>query len=153
MTASKEKLEDLTQSWLRELKKNYLDQNINWVGVYWLESFIDPQKQTSTDLILGPYIGFDTPHTRISLQKGVCGRAIRENQTLNIDDVSKNSEYLSCSLETKSEIVIPIRNSQGKPIGELDIDCKVLNGISKSLEKNLEEQVKLFEKLINPLYY
>ncbi len=126
--------------WLKHLKNNYLGDNYSWVGIYWMENFIHPDCKDSTDLVLGPYIGFETPHTRISLQKGLCGRAIRENKTLNIDNVQSSPEYLSCSIETKSEIVIPLRLSDGTPFGELDVDAKTLSAFSPELEKILEEE-------------
>jgi putative methionine-R-sulfoxide reductase with GAF domain len=142
------KLEEQTLTWLKNLKEKHLDKNASWIGVYWLESFIDPSQKNSTDLILGPYIGFETPHVRISLQSGLCGRAIRENQTLNIPDVLTTPEYLSCSFETKSEIVIPILNKNGSPIGELDIDSKIINGFSRELENKLKSEVHAFEKIL-----
>ena len=42
-----------------------------------------------------------------------------------VDDVSKDNRYLACSIETKSEIVVPIF-ARGKVIGELDIDSHFL---------------------------
>jgi L-methionine (R)-S-oxide reductase len=143
---NKEKIEEQTLSWLKNLKEKLLDENASWVGIYWLESFIDPSRKDSTDLILGPYIGFETPHVRISVNSGLCGRAIRENQTLNIADILTTPEYLSCSFETKSEIVIPILDQRGSPIGELDIDSKIINGFSKDLENRLKSEVHSFEK-------
>ena len=62
-----------------------------------------------------------TPHTRIPLNQGICGAAASSGQTVVVDDVSKDPRYLACSLETKSEIVVPIF-VHGKVVGELDID-------------------------------
>ncbi len=146
-----EKIEQETLKWLKYLKSTVLQSPFgdiySWVGVYWMEGFIAPDT-SSTDLILGSYIGFETPHTRISIQKGLCGRAIRENQTLNIEDVSQNPEYLSCSLETKSEIVIPLRDPSGTPFGELDIDAKILKAFTPQLEEKLNLECDLFSKKI-----
>jgi GAF domain-containing protein len=141
-------INSLAREWLKHLKKNYLGDNYSWVGIYWMESFISPEAKNSTDLVLGPYIGFETPHTRISLQKGLCGRAIRENQTLNIDNVNASPEYLSCSLETKSEIVIPLRMPDGTPFGELDVDAKTLAAFSSDLQKILEQECSEISKKI-----
>ena len=49
-----------------------------------------------------------TPHTRIPLNQGICGAAASSGKTIVVDDVSKDPRYLACSLETKSEIVVPI---------------------------------------------
>ena len=86
----------------------------NWVGVYLLEE---------DELVLGPYVGKPTPHTRIPLNKGICGSAASSGQTLIVDDVNSDPRYLACSLETRSEIVVPIRRlTDGRVLGEIDID-------------------------------
>lgn len=90
----------------------------NWVGFYMLE---DGSPGTPPMLALGPFEGAMTPHTRIPLHQGICGAAASSGKTVVVDDVSKDPRYLACSLETKSEIVVPVfvRN---KVVGELDID-------------------------------
>lgn len=88
----------------------------NWVGFYILEPGAQPPV-----LVLGAFEGAMTPHTRIPLNQGICGAAASSGQTVVVDDVSKDSRYLACSLETKSEIVVPVF-AQGKVVGELDID-------------------------------
>jgi L-methionine (R)-S-oxide reductase len=62
-----------------------------------------------------------TPHTRIPLNQGICGAAASSGKTVVVDDVKKDPRYLACSLETQSEIVVPIF-TRGKVVGELDID-------------------------------
>jgi len=89
----------------------------NWVGFYMLEN----SPGQAPMLVLGPFEGAMTPHTRIPLHQGICGAAASTGQTVIVDDVSKDSRYLACSLETKSEIVVPIF-VRGKVVGELDID-------------------------------
>ncbi len=84
----------------------------NWVGIYLLEG---------DTLVLGPYLGKPTPHTRIPLNQGICGAAASSGRTIIIDDVSSDPRYLACSLETRSEIVVPIARN-GKILGEIDID-------------------------------
>jgi L-methionine (R)-S-oxide reductase len=88
----------------------------NWVGFYMLEPGTIPPV-----LVLGAFEGAMTPHTRIPLHQGICGAAASSGQTVVVDDVSKDSRYLACSLETKSEIVVPVF-AHGKVVGELDID-------------------------------
>lgn len=92
----------------------------NWVGFYMLE------KEGERDmLVLGPFEGTMTPHTRIPLNQGICGAAASSGTTIVIDDVNADSRYLACSLETKSEIVVPVF-VDGKVVGELDIDSHFL---------------------------
>lgn len=88
----------------------------NWVGFYMLEPGAQPPM-----LVLGAFEGAMTPHTRIPLNQGICGAAASTGQTVVVDDVSKDPRYLACSLETKSEIVVPVF-AHGKVVGELDID-------------------------------
>ncbi len=106
--------------------------NYNWVGFYML----DPNDVNV--LVLGPFVGAATPHTRIPLNQGVCGAAVSEGQTVVVDDVNKDSRYLACSLETKSEIVVPVR-VHGKIVGEIDIDSHIAARF-KSEDRELVEQ-------------
>jgi L-methionine (R)-S-oxide reductase len=84
----------------------------SWVGIYLLEG---------DELVLGPFAGKPSPHTRIPLNKGICGAAASQGQTIVVDDVDTDPRYLACSLETRSEIVVPIRK-RDRVVGEIDID-------------------------------
>ena len=84
----------------------------SWVGIYLLDG---------DELVLGPFLGKPSPHTRIPLGRGICGAAATEKQTIIVDDVNSDPRYLACSLETKSEIVVPIMRD-GVVLGEIDID-------------------------------
>ena len=77
------------------------------------------------ELILGPYVGKPSPHIRIKFDSGICGAAVKEGQTVVVDDVNSDPRYLACSLETKSEIVVPIWK-EGKIVAEIDIDSDEL---------------------------
>ena len=96
----------------------------NWVGFYMLEKG-GPQDV----LVLGAFRGTMTPHTRIPLNQGICGAAASTGKTIIVDDVSADSRYLACSLETKSEIVVPVFVDK-KVVGELDIDSHFLAAFS-----------------------
>jgi GAF domain-containing protein len=84
----------------------------SWVGIYLLEG---------QELILGPYRGKPSPHTRIPLHQGICGAAASTKATIIVDDVDADPRYLACSLETRSEIVVPIMRG-ADVLGEIDID-------------------------------
>ena len=88
----------------------------NWVGFYMIDAKSDPPM-----LVLGHNQGAPTPHTRIPLHQGICGAAASSGNTVVVDDVSQDPRYLSCSIETKSEIVAPVFK-HGAVAGELDID-------------------------------
>jgi L-methionine (R)-S-oxide reductase len=83
-----------------------------WVGIYLLEG---------DELVLGPFLGKPSPHTRIPLGRGVCGAAATGKATIIVDDVNADPRYLVCSIETKSEIVVPIMLGDDV-LGEIDID-------------------------------
>ena len=83
-----------------------------WVGIYLLDG---------DELVLGPFLGKPSPHTRIPLGRGICGAAAAEKATIIVDDVNADPRYLACSIETQSEIVVPIM-SGGEVLGEIDID-------------------------------
>ena len=88
----------------------------NWVGFYLLD-----RESAEPVLVLGPFEGAMTPHTRIPLNQGICGAAASTGKTVVVDDVQADPRYLACSLETKSEIVAPVF-AKGRVAGELDID-------------------------------
>jgi GAF domain-containing protein len=83
-----------------------------WVGVYQLQG---------NELLLGPYLGTPSPHARIPLDRGICGAAATARQTIVVDDVNSDERYLACSLETRSEIVVPVMRD-GEVVAEIDVD-------------------------------
>jgi L-methionine (R)-S-oxide reductase len=110
---SAERLMTMIVERLQELLPHY-----NWVGFYLLDEGEDGAEPM---LVLGPYVGAETPHKRIPLHQGICGAAVSSAQTVVVDDVNADPRYLACSIETKSEIVAPVFVN-GKVVGELDID-------------------------------
>jgi GAF domain-containing protein len=110
----------------------------NWVGFYMLEPGAKPPM-----LVLGAFEGAMTPHTHIPLNQGICGAAASSGQTVVVDDVGKDPRYLACSLETKSEIVVPIF-VKGSVVGELDIDSH----FSAAFTKEHQELVQYCAMLV-----
>jgi L-methionine (R)-S-oxide reductase len=106
--------------------------NYNWVGFYML----DPNDDNV--LVLGSFRGASTEHVRIPVTEEICGAAVAQGETVILDDVSKDPKYLACSIETKSEIVVPIR-SNGRIVGEIDIDSHTLNCFGPEERGFLEE--------------
>lgn len=89
-------------------------------------------------LRLGPFRGRPTEHTQIPTGAGVCGRAARVKETVTVEDVTADPEYLACSLETRSEIVVPIMRGN-QVLGEIDIDSDVPAAFSNEDRRFLEE--------------
>jgi len=113
----------------------------NWVGFYMLE------REGGDMLVLGPFKGTMTPHTRIPLNQGICGAAASSGKTIVVDDVNADSRYLACSLETKSEIVVPVF-VRGKVVGELDIDSHFLAAFGPDDRKLCEHAAAVLGKFL-----
>jgi L-methionine (R)-S-oxide reductase len=112
----------------------------NWVGFYMLE-------KNSGILVLGHFKGTITRHTRIPLNQGVCGAAASTGKTIVVDDVRSDPRYLACSLETKSEIVVPVF-VRGKVAGELDIDSHFLAAFGPDDRQLCEHAATLLGKFL-----
>jgi L-methionine (R)-S-oxide reductase len=109
----------------------------NWVGFYML----DPDDPNV--LVLGPFRGAPTEHVRIPVTEGICGAAVAQGETVIVDDVTADPRYLSCSIETRSEIVVPIR-VHGKIVGEIDIDSHDLKAFGAEDRSFLEACAGMF---------
>lgn len=141
MTELKQRLAFILQSPNKDVNDKLLkicqllDKEIeyfNWTGFY----FRNGDKE---ELVLGPYVGAETEHSVIPFGRGICGQVAVSNNTFVVPDVSEESNYLSCSLQTKAEIVVPIIKN-GENIGQIDIDSYTLNPFT-------EEDIALLEWL------
>jgi len=112
----------------------------DWVGFY----LADPN--ADRELVLGPYVGEPTDHVRIPFGRGICGQAAETLKTFVVDDVSAEENYLACSVNVKSEVVVPIMKDDTF-IGELDIDSHVKSGIGEYDRKILEEICNIVTEL------
>ena len=108
-------------------------EGYNWSGIYLLEG---------ETLVLDEYVGEATDHTRIAVGVGVCGTAVAEDKNQVIADVRELSNYLACSLVTRSEIVVLIKK-EGKTLGQIDIDGHEVAAFDKSDEAFLEKLADL----------
>ena len=110
----------------------------SWVGIYQL---------SGEELVLGPFLGRPSPHTRIPLGRGICGAAASSKATIIVDDVNSDSRYLACSLETKSEIVVPVMRGS-EVLAEIDIDSDTPSAFGQRDQQMLEDVAALLaEKL------
>lgn len=104
-----------------------------WCGIYALHGDV---------LRLDAYVGAFTDHTEIPVGRGVCGTAVAENRNQVIADVRALDNYLACSLQTRSEIVVLIRNGD-TILGQIDIDGHVVGTFDQNDEAFLEELAHL----------
>jgi len=104
----------------------------DWVGFY----LVDPEAER--ELVLGPYVGEETDHTRIPFGTGICGQAAETNETFVVQDVDQEDNYLACSIHVKAEIVVPVKKN-GDFVAELDIDSHTRDSLTEDHRKLLEE--------------
>ena len=107
-----------------------------WTGFYRVVTdTTDPAQKGQ--LILGPFQG-PIACTRIPYNKGVCGTAWAQAQTIIVPDVHLFPGHIACSSASKSEIVVPVFKD-GQVFAVLDIDSAELNTFDEIDRKYLEQ--------------
>jgi GAF domain-containing protein len=103
----------------------------DWSGIYLL---------VDGTLVVGPFAGSDEPpeHSRIEVGEGVCGTAVAEDRNQLVEDVRELDNYLACSLSTRSELVVLIREG-GRIVGQFDIDSDERGAFTERDEALLDE--------------
>jgi L-methionine (R)-S-oxide reductase len=103
----------------------------DWSGIYLL---------VDGTLVVGPFAGSEEPpeHSRIEVGDGVCGTAVAEDRNQLVEDVRELDNYLACSLSTRSELVVLIRED-GRVVGQFDIDSDERGAFTQEDEALLEE--------------
>ena len=100
-----------------------------WTGFY---------RVNDEELVLGPFQG-PVACMHIPYGKGVCGTAWQRAETIIVPDVEQFPGHIACSSESKSEIVVPVFDSDGKLMAVLDIDSEHLATFDEVDRKYLEE--------------
>jgi L-methionine (R)-S-oxide reductase len=86
-----------------------------WTGFY---------RVVSPELLrVGPYQG-TLGCLDIQFGRGVCGTAAAERRTIVVPDVERFPGHIACDARSRSEIVVPVINSDGSLIAVLDIDSE-----------------------------
>lgn len=126
----------LTCKLLRENIEHY-----DWVGFYFVNS------KNRNELVLGPFSGEPTEHRRIKFGEGICGQAAEKRDVFIVQDVSMEENYLSCSPDVRSEIVVPIFK-KGEIIGELDIDSHRISAFTENDREFLEKICGMLSRIL-----
>lgn len=103
--------------------------NFFWVGFYIVKN---------NELVLGPFQG-PIACTRIGLGKGVCGTSWKEKKTIIVPNVDEFPGHIACSGDSKSEIVVPVFNSQNEVAMVLDVDSDQLDSFNSTDQQYLEK--------------
>jgi len=107
-----------------------------WTGFYLLQE---------TELVVGPYQG-SLACLKLKKNSGVCWAGINQEASVVVADVDKFPGHIACSPLSKSEIVIPVFDSNNNVVGVLDIDSKELNAFDDLDRVGLEKIVSLIYK-------
>ena len=112
--------------------------NINWIGLYILKN---------NTLYVGPFQG-KVACEKIEMGQGVCGKSLEKGEVLNVKNVKEFEGHIACDPDTKSELCIPLI-FEGKKLGVLDVDSKVVNRFNDYDTKILTEAAKLISKVLS----
>ena len=104
----------------------------HWSGIYLMKDGV---------LVLGPRSA-PAEHERIEVGEGVCGTAVAEDANQLVEDVREVENYLACSINTRSELVVLIRH-EGRIVGQFDIDSDEVGAFGREDEALLEELAEL----------
>ncbi|WWC88409.1 uncharacterized protein L201_003320 [Kwoniella dendrophila CBS 6074] len=125
---------------------------INWCGFYLHPPSHSSASHSNSDspLLLGPYQGRPACLSITPIKgKGVCADAFLSRKTLVVENVEEYPGHIACDGETKSEIVIPLRNDKNLVIGVLDLDSTDLGTFDQEDEKGLERVVEILKNGCN----
>ncbi|MBL0946875.1 GAF domain-containing protein [Brevundimonas sp.] len=90
-----------------------------WTGFYVVDE--DRRAEGVDELVVGPYQG-TLGCLRIPFGRGVCGAAAATGQTQLVEDVHAFPGHIACDSRSASEIVVPVRDGEGRLIAVLDVD-------------------------------
>ncbi|MBR2256429.1 MAG: GAF domain-containing protein [Blautia sp.] len=110
--------------------------DLNWAGFYLIRG---------ERLVVGPFQGRPAC-IHIPVGKGVCGTAVKRNETVLVPDVHAFPGHIACDSASNSEIVVPIHDNSGSVLGVMDIDSPRMDRFSQDDREGLERFVTALEK-------
>jgi L-methionine (R)-S-oxide reductase len=110
-------------------------------GFFWVGFYMVKEGQ----LVLGPFQG-PIACTRINFNRGVCGHCYTTGATVIVPDVEAFPGHIACSSASKSEIVVPVFDTDQNIIAVLDVDSDALDDFSEVDAEWLEKVVGLLCK-------
>ena len=114
-------------------------------GFFWVGFYL----ANGGELVLGPFQG-PLACTRIKFADGVCGHSFSTRQTVVVPNVDEFPGHIACSSASKSEVVVPIFDKAGEPVGVLDVDSDRLNDFSETDARGLERIAAIVTKILSP---
>ncbi|CAN5637534.1 GAF domain-containing protein [soil metagenome] len=107
--------------------------SLNWVGFYFFDG---------RELVVGPFQG-QPACVRIPLDRGVCGKAARTDQTQRVDDVHAVADHIACDAASRSELVVPLL-LEGSLLGVFDLDSPDPARFDVEDQRGLEEIARVY---------
>ena len=114
---------------------------ISWAGIYLVSGH---------ELILNYYKGEKTQYSRIQLGRGICGSALAEATDIIIDDVTKESNYLVRSLDTRSEMVVLIVFDE-HIIGLIDVESEIEGAFNEIDQDHVKKFIEIMIQQLRAL--
>ncbi|MYM73231.1 GAF domain-containing protein [Duganella sp. FT109W] len=108
---------------------------LNWAGFYFLKG---------DELVLGPFQG-KPACIRIKKGRGVCGTTVVEGKAIVVPDVHAFPGHIACDVNSRSELVVPVRGPDGAIVGVFDLDSPLPNRFDQTDADGIEALVKLLE--------
>ncbi len=102
---------------------HHSDDRFNWTGFY---------RVTEPEVLkIGPYQGGHGCLV-IPFARGVCGAAARTGEVQIVPDVEAFPGHIACASSTRSELVLPVFDSQGEVIAVFDIDSDLPDAFTQA---------------------
>ncbi len=108
---------------------------LNWAGFYFLRD---------DELVLGPFQG-KPACIRIKKGRGVCGTTVVEGKSIVVADVHAFPGHIACDVNSRSELVVPVRGVDGEIVGVFDLDSPLPNRFDQTDADGIEALVKILE--------
>ena len=111
---------------------------LNWAGFYFLQG---------DELVLGPFQG-KPACIRIKKGRGVCGTTVVEGKSIVVPDVHAFPGHIACDVNSRSELVVPVRRPNGEIMGVFDLDSPLPNRFDQDDADGIEALVAILEKTL-----
>lgn len=112
-------------------------------GFFWVGFYFKKEDQLVLSAFQGP-----VACTRIDFDKGVCGHCYTTKQIVIVPNVDEFPGHIVCASASKSEIVLPIFDTNGEVFGVMDVDSDKLDDFSKTDAEGLQKIVGIVENFV-----
>jgi L-methionine (R)-S-oxide reductase len=128
MTVKAEKhLDDLQQALAGVIRRA---GGYRWVGLY---------EVSEADIAVVAWEGPAPPtHPRFPRTQGLNGAAVASGSRVIVQDVRTDPRYLTTIGGTRAEMIVPVKDEDGRVVGTIDVECEQANAFSDSDRALLE---------------